>query len=172
VIDFRYHLVSIIAVFLALAVGLLVGVTALPGESITVLQRAERVAEADNKALSAANKQLSLQVAADQALAQAGSQRQVGGLLPGRKVVLIVAPNASNAEVTGLTAALAQAGATVTGQIDLTQQFVQTAGAQGRGDTACSGFRPAGSRPAGCCPGHRGQRADERRCGRRTGCLG
>jgi hypothetical protein len=130
VIDFRYHLVSIIAVFLALAVGLLVGVTALPGESIKVLQRAQRVAEADNKALSAANKQLSLQVAADQALAQAGSQRQVGGLLPGRKVVLIVAPNASNAEVTGLTAALAQAGATVTGQIDLTQQFVQTTGPQ------------------------------------------
>jgi hypothetical protein len=130
VIDFRYHLVSIIAVFLALAVGLLVGVTALPGESIKVLQRAQRVAEADNKTLSAANKQLSQQVAADQALAQAGSQRLLGGLLPGRKVVLIVAPNASSSQVNGIITAVGQAGGTVTGQIDLTQQFVQTAGPQ------------------------------------------
>ncbi|HUC25193.1 MAG TPA: copper transporter, partial [Streptosporangiaceae bacterium] len=33
-IDFRYHLVSIIAVFLALAVGLAVGSTALSGKAV------------------------------------------------------------------------------------------------------------------------------------------
>ena len=39
VIDFRYHLVSIIAVFLALAVGLVVGSTALSGKAVELLSR-------------------------------------------------------------------------------------------------------------------------------------
>ena len=38
-IDFRYHLVSIIAVFLALAVGLVVGATALAPKTEAALSR-------------------------------------------------------------------------------------------------------------------------------------
>ena len=127
-IDFRYHLVSIIAVFLALAVGLLVGSTALSGPSLDVLQRAQAEVNARNEALSKANDQLKNQISADQAFAQAGSQRLLGGLLPGDNVVLVIAPNEDSSVVTGVTAALGQAGAKVTGQIQLTQQFMQTTG--------------------------------------------
>ena len=50
-IDFRYHLVSIIAVFLALAVGLVVGSTALSGKAEEALKVAQRNALANNKTL-------------------------------------------------------------------------------------------------------------------------
>jgi Copper transport outer membrane protein, MctB len=128
VIDFRYHLVSIIAVFLALAVGLLVGSTALSGTATDVLRHAQSAAVARNEALNKANKQLSQQVSADQAFAQAGSQRLLGGLLAGENVVLVLAPNEDSDMVSAMTAALGRAGAKVTGQIQLTQQFMQTTG--------------------------------------------
>ena len=37
-IDFRYHLVSIVAVFLALAIGIVLGSTELQGNTIDVLR--------------------------------------------------------------------------------------------------------------------------------------
>ena len=82
-IDFRYHLVSIIAVFLALAVGLVVGSTALSGKAEEALKVAQRNALANNKTLQQDKSALSNQVSADQAFAQAASQRLIGGLLAG-----------------------------------------------------------------------------------------
>ena len=78
-IDFRYHLVSIIAVFLALAVGLVVGSTALSGKAEEALKVAQRNALANNKTLQQDKSALSNQVSADQAFAQAASQRLIGG---------------------------------------------------------------------------------------------
>jgi hypothetical protein len=146
VIDFRYHLVSIIAVFLALAVGLLVGATALSGKSLDVLNRAEKDAQASNAALTKTNRQLKQQVTADQAFAQAAAPRLLGRLLAGDNVVLIIAPNDDGSVVSGVTAALGQAGAKVTGQIQLTQQFMQTTGPVESGLTqlASSLARPQG----------------------------
>jgi hypothetical protein len=126
VIDFRYHLVSIIAVFLALAVGLAVGSTALSGKAVEFLNAQERHAVAANTALTKHNQQLTNQIAADQAFAQAASKRLVGNLLTQEKVVLIVAPGADNSVTNGVIATLRQAGATVTGQVDLAQSFLTT----------------------------------------------
>jgi hypothetical protein len=126
VIDFRYHLVSIIAVFLALAVGLVVGSTALSGKAVEILTARQRAAVAENNALIKENRTLTNQVSADQAFCQAASPRLVGGLLAQEKVVLIVAPGASSAVTDGVTTALQQAGATVTGQVDLQQSFLTT----------------------------------------------
>jgi cell division protein FtsB len=129
VIDFRYHLVSIIAVFLALAIGLLVGATSLSGATEDVLRHAEQVLTQQNAALRAENKQLARQVGADQAFAQAGSRRLLDGVLAGEKVVLVVPPGADGAMQQGVTTALQQAGATVTAKVTLQQSFFDT-GAQ------------------------------------------
>lgn len=125
-IDFRYHLVSIIAVFLALAVGLVVGSTALSGKAVEILTAQQHRAVAENSTLIKDKTALINQVSADQAFAQAASQRLVGGLLAQEKVVLVVAPGANNAVTDGVTAILRQAGATVTGQVDLQQSFLTT----------------------------------------------
>jgi len=126
VIDFRYHLVSIIAVFLALAVGLVVGSTALSGKAVEFLTARQRAAVAENGTLIKEKGALTNQVNADQAFAQAAAQRLVGGLLAQQKVVVVVAPGASSAVTNGVTTVLHQAGATVTGQVDLQQSFMAT----------------------------------------------
>ena len=45
-IDFRYHLVSIVAVFLALAIGIVLGSTELQGTTIDALRRHARTRSA------------------------------------------------------------------------------------------------------------------------------
>jgi hypothetical protein len=129
VIDFRYHLVSIIAVFLALAVGLLVGATYLSGPAETLLQQQQKNAPAQNNTLRAKNAQLAGQIGADQAFAQAGAARLLDGLLAGEKVVVVEAPGVTGQMASGVVAALQQAGATVTDQVLLQSGFLATTGA-------------------------------------------
>ena len=127
-IDFRYHLVSIIAVFLALAVGLAVGSTALTGTAEQALTAAQHRLTSQNKALNKQNGILQKQVAGDQAFAEANSARLLAGLLTGEHVVLVAAPGADSAVTGGLTTALREAGATVTGQVSLLSPFTTTSG--------------------------------------------
>ena len=127
-IDFRYHLVSIIAVFLALAVGLAVGSTALTGTAEQALTAAQHRLTGQNKSLTKQNGIYQKQVAGDQAFAEANSARLLAGLLTGEHVVLIAAPGADSAVTSGLTTALREAGATVTGQVTLQSTFTTTSG--------------------------------------------
>jgi hypothetical protein len=129
VIDFKYHLVSIIAVFLALAVGLVVGATALSGPALAFLQKGEERLNSANKALFKQNTALQNQVGADQLFGGAAAPRLLPGLLADEKVVLVLAPNYVGAVPTGLTTALRLANATVTGTVTLNPQFLDTGGA-------------------------------------------
>jgi hypothetical protein len=128
VIDFRYHLVSIIAVFLALAVGLVVGATALAPGTEALFKTAENVLSKTNASLSKEKRDLGNEVSADQLFAQAAASRLLTGLMTGEKVVLVVGPDADPPVISGVTKALKQAGATVTGQVNLNPQFLQTDG--------------------------------------------
>lgn len=127
-IDFRYHLVSIIAIFLALAVGLIVGATSLSGTTEAVLSHEEKLVTQENSTLRAKNSALASQVSNGQAFAQAGSGRLLSDLLTGEKVVLVVAPNTDSTMESGVSAALQQAGATVTGKVLLQQEFFDFSG--------------------------------------------
>jgi hypothetical protein len=119
VIDFRYHVVSIVAVFLALAIGIVLGSTELQGTTIDVLRNTSQQIKNQYDATHAKNAQLNQQLSADQAVAQAGEARLLHGLLDGKRVVLVNAPGAPGSVVSGVTSALRQAGATVTGQVNL-----------------------------------------------------
>ncbi|MGH3303395.1 MAG: copper transporter [Streptosporangiaceae bacterium] len=145
-IDFRYHLVSIIAVFLALAVGLVVGSTALPGKTEEALTVAQHKAISENTALRKERNLLQQQVAGDEAFATASSERLLAGLLTGERVVLVAAPGANRAVLSGLTTALRQAGATVTGQVSLTGAFTTTTG---QNEAALSGLAQSLASKAG-----------------------
>jgi len=125
-IDFRYHLVSIVAVFLALAIGLVIGSTALRGAVLSGLNRASAHEKAVNSALYAHNTQLKRQISADDAFARAAETRLLDGLLVGERVVLVLAPGTDSSTVNGIAAALSQAGATVTGEVVLSAQFFDT----------------------------------------------
>ena len=125
-IDFRYHLVSIVSVFLALAIGIVVGSTALKPEVTNRLNNATSAEAKANNVLYAHNQQLKDEIATDQAFAQAAEGSLLRGLLVGQHVVLVVAPGADSPTVDGVTTALQKSGAVVTGQVVLSQQFFDT----------------------------------------------
>ena len=142
-IDFRYHLVSIVAVFLALAIGIVVGSTALKPAVLTGLQKTATAEKGRIDALFAKNAQLNNQLKAAESYAQSGEHLALGGLLDGQRVVLVTAPGFPGGVVTGVTSALTVAGATVTGQVQLQSQFF-TAGTQSDLDTLNRQLTPVG----------------------------
>lgn len=122
-IDFRYHLVSIIAVFLALAIGIVVGSTALQPAVESGLRATEGLLHRRIDQVTQANTALSEGRAADQAFAQAAESRLLGHLLTGQDVVMVTAPSPDGQVVSGLTTALHTADATITGTVALQPAF-------------------------------------------------
>jgi hypothetical protein len=126
VIDFRYHLVSIVAVFLALAIGLVVGATALKPKALQVLdtqsRREQQQISKDRTTINGLQDQLN----GDWAFAQANAPVVLNNLLAGQRVVVVTAPGADSTTVSGVRAALQQAGAKVTSQADLQPAFFDT----------------------------------------------
>lgn len=125
-IDFRYHLVSIVAVFLALAIGLVIGAEAVSPKVASGLYSASLSEKRVLDQLSAQNDLLRRQISADNSFGQASASYLLGHLLDGQKVVLVTAPGADSATITGVMSALRLSGATLTGEVSLTTQFLDT----------------------------------------------
>ena len=125
-IDFRYHLVSIVAIFLALAIGIVFGSTALRGVTLRTLQHEANTLHNEISAKNTANHSLTQQVEADETFAQAAAPLLLAHLLDGQSVVLVSAPGAQQQAISGIRTAVKQAGGTVTGQVALQQQFFDT----------------------------------------------
>ena len=123
-IDFRYHVVSVVAVFLALALGLFLGSTTLQGRVFDDLKgRTDTVTkknEALSTQLSAANSRIRLDEGFDKALLPAA----VRGRLSGQLVTVVSAPGASDSVRKQLLSALQAAGATVSADVRLQTAFV------------------------------------------------
>jgi hypothetical protein len=144
VIDFRYHLVSIVAVFLALAIGIVIGSTSvLKGAVLSGLQKTSAAEKSRIDSLYAQNGQLKQQLNAAESFASASEHVLLDGLLAGQRVVLVEAPGASGSVVSGVQNALTTAGATVTGQVQFQTQFFST-GAASDLDTLNRQLTPAG----------------------------
>jgi len=125
-IDFRYHLVSIVAVFLALAVGIVVGATALKPKTLQGLDSLSRREQHQINAQQTLITGLEHQVSSDEAAAKAAAPLVLNNLLAGQRVVLVTAPNSDPTTISGVTTALQQAGAKVTGQAELQPAFFDT----------------------------------------------
>ena len=125
-IDFRYHLVSIVAVFLALAIGIVVGATALKPEALAGLDRASSGEQRQITQARTKNNNLQNVINADQTLDQAAAPIVLHNLLTSQKVVLVTAPGSDSNTISGISSALKQAGATVTGQVALQPPFFGT----------------------------------------------
>ena len=123
-IDFRYHIVSIVAVFLALALGLFLGSTTLQGTVFdTIKSNTNRVTREYNNAvkqLDQANNQLHNGQSFDSAI----EQYAVSGRLSGQLVVVISAPGVNDNVRKPLLKTLDEAGATVSADVRLTSQIV------------------------------------------------
>jgi hypothetical protein len=123
VISFRYHLVSIIAVFLALALGIVVGTTALNGPITKDLRRQVNSLKDDRTSLSDQVKALQGQVGDGQQFAQLYGQQIVKGALLGENVLIVGLPGASGAVKDDLARQVAAAGGKVTGRVQLSGDY-------------------------------------------------
>jgi len=124
VIDFRYHLVSIVAVFLALAVGIVLGSTELQGPAYNFLN--QTTAKLQNEYNQASSERDAAQQQADlgQNYAQAVEPVVLHNLLAGQRLLIITEPGAPASVVAAISDAATQdAGATITGQIALQSKF-------------------------------------------------
>ena len=88
VIDFRYHLVSLIAVFLAIALGIIIGTTALNEPLQANIEGQVTELEQDKRALEDRTQQLQAQVDTSDAFGEAVAPALVEGALTGSSVLL------------------------------------------------------------------------------------
>src|SRR4051794_38573000 len=122
-IDFRYHLVSIISVFLALAVGIVVGTTALNGVIVDDLRQRVDGLAADKRAREQTIGDQQRQLAAASSFVNAVTPSEVAGQLAGQRITLISAPGVSAQVRSDVTSVLEQAGAVLTTRVRLGDAF-------------------------------------------------
>ncbi|MGY1673357.1 copper transporter [Geodermatophilus sp. SYSU D00710] len=145
-IDFRYHLVSLIAVFLAIALGLVIGATQLSGPVLDNLRGQVTALQEDKRELEDTSQTLQAQVDTDQAFESAVAPALVQGALTGRGVLLVLASEEVTTDtVEEVTALVTEAGGTVNGQVTVTPDYSDPAS-----ESALQSYvtTPAG-RPAG-----------------------
>ncbi len=128
-ITFRSHIASLVAVFLALAVGVVLGAGPLQQEDTSGGDGAS-----DTEALAEAELEVDrLREAADfnDAYAKATRPRVVDDdLLQGRSVTIMALPTADEDQVTELGSLATQLGATVVSRIDIDDELVDVANRQ------------------------------------------
>lgn len=135
-IDFRYHLVSLIAVFLALALGILLGAGPLNqplGDQLT--GQVEELREDRDRLRTELEVSEVERENRDEFLDEV-APATLGSRLEGRAVAVVVLPAANEDDVADVRLRLEQAGATVTGQVQVTEAWTDPATATFRSSFA------------------------------------
>ncbi|SIN44147.1 copper transporter [Micromonospora cremea] len=122
-INFRYHVVSLTAVFLALAIGLVVGTAALNGPVADSLKEQVTGLRKDNQQWRQTVSNMEKQLGLEEEFAEEMSQVVLPGTLTGRRVVVLSLPNGRD-HTEGVLKKLQLGGATITGRVDLQDKFV------------------------------------------------
>ncbi|WP_225731380.1 MULTISPECIES: copper transporter [unclassified Nocardia] len=143
-ISLRQHAISIAAIFLALAIGVVLGSQTLAADLLSGLRADKTDLRQQLDSTADQNRKLTDQLNAADRFIAGSAGRILGGTLADRTVVVFTAPDADPADVEGVTKALETANATVTGKIALTDAFLDaTEGDRLR--TAITNVIPAGA---------------------------
>jgi hypothetical protein len=126
-ISLRYHAVSIAAVLLALCLGVVLGATTgsrsllslVAGDRDSLTQQIEQ--------LTAQRSELESRQRASNSFGASVAPSVVKGQLDGRKVVLVLAPDADPSDRDAIRQLVGQAGGTVTGELALTDSITDPA---------------------------------------------
>lgn len=125
-ISFRFHLVSIVAVFLALGLGVLMGTTVVKQSLIDNLRSRANQAIDTTHALQGEIKDLRATVHSWETFGQSAQDLLISGRLSGRSVVLVTAQGVDPSAVDGVRKALTASDATVTGVVVVTPRMALT----------------------------------------------
>jgi hypothetical protein len=126
VINFRYHVVSLTAVFLALAIGLVVGTAALNGPVADSLKNQISALNKDNSNKRDQINQYREELNRSQDFATEIAPSYLNNELAGRKILVVALPNTSEF-ADGVIGMLKVAGATVTAKVTVQDKFFDPA---------------------------------------------
>ncbi|GAA1585754.1 copper transporter [Actinoplanes couchii] len=121
-INFRYHVVSLTAVFLALAIGLVVGTAALNGPVSENLRNNLAALNKDNNVRREQVNKLNDEVNRNQEFATEIAPMLLGGKLAGRKLAVVSLPGADDS-AQGVVDMLTVAGATISSRVTVEEKF-------------------------------------------------
>jgi hypothetical protein len=122
VINFRYHVVSLTAVFLALAIGLVVGTAALNGPVSENLKEQLANLNKDNNVKRDQVNQYKEELTRNQDFANETAPYVLAGKLTGRKIAVVALPGGKDS-ADGVIKMLNVAGATVTAHVTIEDKF-------------------------------------------------
>jgi hypothetical protein len=122
-IDFRYHLISIVAVFLALGIGILMGSVVLDQRLVSNLEDQLRDIEQTNSDLRRANGELRRQVELDEQFALAARDLLLRDALEGSDVVLFTFAGTDGALLDSVRSGIAQAGGEIVTEMTATEKL-------------------------------------------------
>lgn len=144
-ITLRQHAISLAAVFLALAVGVVLGSGLLNDTLLSGLREDKRSQQRQiedlNQDKNALNEKLNAASNFDATMAP----RMVRDSLADRKVVLITTPEADRSDVDGIAQLISTAGGSVSGRIGLTDQFTDANQGERLRTIVNSSILPAGT---------------------------
>lgn len=123
-IDFRYHLVSIVAVFLALTVGIVLGTTMLQDPLLNTL-KAETAQLREQSERLRTEKDLAEQLnAGDAQLIDAYADEILGGQLTGLRVLVVETPGVDAVARDAVLEGVRRAGGKISGRLLITEKYV------------------------------------------------
>ena len=122
-IDFRYHLISLIAVFLALGLGILMGSVVLSEKYVQRLENRVTDFEQEVDARRQEVSELNDRIDAFQEFATESQPRLVEGALAGEEIVAFETDATDGVLLEGLAETVEQAGGTLVSTITLTDRF-------------------------------------------------
>lgn len=122
-LNFRYHVVSLVAVFLALAIGVIMGTTVLDRALVDRLEDQQQLLRDDIAEARETNAALAAEVEQQQVAVVQAAERLVPGALEDVPVVLVGVRGAEPEGLDELRTALQGAGADDRGELWLTERF-------------------------------------------------
>ena len=141
-INFRYHIVSLMAVFLALAVGIAAGVRLTPSVNAGIITQAQDDRAQVTQLRTEMDRRARLDVYRDTYVQRSG-QVVLSGEMTDSKVALVVMPDAPGAVVTAISDAVTQAGGRVVSQVKVNEEVFDPRQAT-RVDQAVAELTPVG----------------------------
>jgi hypothetical protein len=144
-VTLRHHVISLTAVFVALAIGVVLGSGVLSSTMVSGLRGDKGALQKQAGTLTDEKGALTEKLSAADEFDTQMASRIVRDSLTGKSVVVFRTPDADNADVDATARLIGQAGGTVTGTIGLTDEFVNANSAAKMSSVVNSPILPAGT---------------------------
>lgn len=144
-ISLRHHAISLAAVFVALALGVVLGSGLLSDTVLSGLRAEKRDLHAQIDRLNDQKNVLNEKLGAANAFTSQMAGHIVHDALAGKSVIVFRTPDAKDDDVEAVSKLMGQAGAALSGTVSLTQEFVDANSAEKLRSVVNSSIVPAGA---------------------------